>query len=100
MIGRNERQLNWEACCNVRDVGGYPIGGISCTRWGALVRADTLTRLTPAGCQTLVDYGVRTIIDMRSTLEVDNAPNPFTDGAVSENIRSEEHTSELQSPLN
>src|SRR5574341_1791353 len=86
MIGRDERQLKWEACYNVRDVGGYPTGGISRTRWGALVRADTLTRLTPAGCQTLVDYGVRTIIDMRSTFEVDNAPNPFADGAVSENI--------------
>src|SRR6476661_685189 len=39
-----DRHLQWEGCRNVRDLGG--LGGI---RLGALVRADSLARLTLAG---------------------------------------------------
>jgi protein-tyrosine phosphatase len=71
------RRLSWEACFNVRDLGGYPLPDGRQTRWGAVVRADTLSRLTPAGCAALVDYGVRTIIDLRRPRELEVSPNPF-----------------------
>ena len=59
-----DRILLWEACRNVRDLGGYrtPAGR---TRWGALVRADSLGQLTPAGQSSLIAYGIRTVIDVR-----------------------------------
>jgi hypothetical protein len=54
----HRRELVWEGCLNVRDLGGYPAIGGGQTRWGALIRADTLSRLTPAGQAALADYGV------------------------------------------
>jgi len=35
------------------------------TRTGALVRSETVDRLSPDGWRALREYGVRTIIDLR-----------------------------------
>ena len=35
------------------------------TSFGAIVRADSVQHLTPAGQRALVEYGVRTIVDLR-----------------------------------
>jgi len=72
------RRLDWDACYNARDLGGYPLKGGGATRWGALVRADNLCRLSQTGRQSLLDYGIRTIIDLRSPGELDEAPHPFS----------------------
>src|SRR5262249_49811022 len=51
----------------------------------ALLRGDNLCRLTPQGCAALVEYGVRTIIDLRFPSELRSAPHPFREpGARSE----------------
>lgn len=71
------RHCTWEACDNIRDLGGYPTCDGSQTRWGALVRADDLSRLTPIGRRALRAYGIRTIVDLRSPVEVAEAPHPF-----------------------
>ncbi|MSS70965.1 MAG: tyrosine-protein phosphatase [Candidatus Latescibacteria bacterium] len=71
------RHLPWERCYNARDVGGYETGDGARTRWRSLVRADDLCRLTPAGCAALLDYGVRTIIDLRLPSECARALHPF-----------------------
>ena len=60
------RQLVWDACFNVRDIGGYRLRSGGCTRWGRFVRADNLCRLTLTGRAALVNYGVRTVIDLRA----------------------------------
>jgi protein-tyrosine phosphatase len=60
-----ERVLSWEGCLNVRDLGGHVAGDGRTTRFGAVVRADSVRHLTPAGWRALVDYGVRTIVDLR-----------------------------------
>lgn len=73
----SRRHLRWDACYNIRDVGGYPTIDGRQTRWRALVRADNLCRLTPHGQAALVAYGVRTIVDLRSTDELALAPHPF-----------------------
>lgn len=70
------RILQWEACWNVRDLGGLPLRDGGTTRRGALVRADTLCRLTPDGCRSLVAHGVRTIVDLRFPEEAARAPYP------------------------
>ncbi len=41
------------------------------------VRSDNLGNLTPAGRQALVDYGVTTVLDLRSESEVQSSPSPF-----------------------
>jgi protein tyrosine/serine phosphatase len=75
------RFLDWPACLNARDVGGYATLDGRHSRWGALVRADDLCRLTPAGRAAVVGYGVRTIVDVRFPAEVVRRPHPFASGA-------------------
>jgi protein-tyrosine phosphatase len=62
---RTERHLAWEGCVNVRDLGGHPTADGGTTRFGAIVRADTVHRLTDAGWRDLVGHGVTRIVDLR-----------------------------------
>jgi protein-tyrosine phosphatase len=73
-----ERHLDWEGCFNVRDLGGLPAAGGRETRGGAIVRADSLSTLTPRGWKQLTDHGVRTVVDLRNPDEwgEDAAPRP------------------------
>jgi len=69
-----ERVLTWEGCLNVRDLGGHVTEDGRATRFGAVVRADSVRHLTPDGWQALVDYGVRTIVDLRRHDELERDP--------------------------
>lgn len=46
------------------------------------MRADTLCRLTLAGCQALLAHGVRAVVDIRFPEEVARATHPFRDAEV------------------
>lgn len=63
------RHLEWEGCLNVRDLGGLPFLDGGETRWQSVIRADYPGTLTPAGLEAMLDYGVRTLIDIRSPQE-------------------------------
>ena len=69
-----ERVLAWDGCLNVRDLGGLPTEDGGETRFGAVVRADSVRRLSDAGWEALVDYGVRRIVDLRFGSELDADP--------------------------
>lgn len=71
------RRLRWDHCFNARDLGGYPTAKGRATRRGVFVRTDNLSRLTPSGQTALREYGVRTVIDLRTELERANHPVPF-----------------------
>lgn len=73
-----ERHLDWPGCFNVRDLGGLPAAGGRSTVRGAVVRADSLGRLSEQGWQALLDHGVRTVVDLRNEDErgEDAAPRP------------------------
>lgn len=58
------RALRWEGCVNVRDLGGVPTEDGE-TRFGVLVRADNVRRLTETGWSDLYEHGVRRIVDLR-----------------------------------
>ncbi|MFI7342031.1 tyrosine-protein phosphatase [Streptomyces sp. NPDC050085] len=68
-----DRQLTWDGCFNVRD-----LGGLGSVRRGALVRADGLDKLTARGWQDLSAYGISTVVDLRNPDEYgqDAAPRP------------------------
>jgi protein tyrosine/serine phosphatase len=70
-----ERSLVWDGCVNVRDLGGHatPTGE---TRFGSIVRADALEKLSDAGWRALVDHGVRTVVDLRTHGERNGSPPP------------------------
>jgi len=74
---KQERILAWEGCRNVRDLGGYPTEDGRETQWGAVIRADNLSTLTERGQADLVNFGVHTIIDLRTAEELQRYPNPF-----------------------
>lgn len=68
------RDLDWDGLLNARDLGGHQTEEGGETRWGSVVRADSVRQLTEAGWQAVVDYGVRTIVDLRSDEELAEDP--------------------------
>jgi protein tyrosine/serine phosphatase len=71
------RHLDWEGCFNTRDLGGLPtLRGP--TRFGRIVRSDSLSTLTADGWAALEAYGIRTVVDLRNEDEIgpDAAPRP------------------------
>ncbi|RLT45363.1 MAG: tyrosine-protein phosphatase [Chloroflexi bacterium] len=73
-------KLLWDACYNVRDVGGMSTAFGRSIRSGVLVRSDLLSRLTPEGKQALLGYGISTVIDLRWPDEVAKDPSAFIPG--------------------
>jgi protein tyrosine/serine phosphatase len=72
------RQLHWDACLNVRDLGGFATRDGHTTRRHAVIRADNLCRLTAHGRSALLRYGVRTAIDFRDPREYLLEHDPFS----------------------
>lgn len=60
----DQRVLDWDACKNVRDLGGLRTGDGRMTRWGAVVRSDTPAKLTAGGWTSLYTFGIRTIVTL------------------------------------
>ncbi|HEX9923776.1 MAG TPA: tyrosine-protein phosphatase [Anaerolineae bacterium] len=73
-----DRHLTWPACYNTRDLSGLLTVDGRQTDRQAVIRSDTLGRLTPQGRQALLDYGVRTIIDLRAPKEAQADVPAFT----------------------
>jgi len=65
----SHRDLDWDGCYNVRDLGGLTTVDGRVTRHGALVRADAPSGLTAAGWAAAVDHEVRTVIDLMEVHE-------------------------------
>ena len=72
-----KRHISLEAAFNVRDLGGYPTLDGATTRWGSLLRADALHELTQRDVDTLLKFGLRTVIDLRSAHELAAQPSVF-----------------------
>ena len=71
------RHLQLEGTFNTRDIGGYATRDGRQTRWGQLLRSDSLHRLTARDRDALQDYGLRTVIDLRRSAEMQRQVNVF-----------------------
>jgi protein-tyrosine phosphatase len=60
---------------NLRDLGGYPTLAGGSVRWRCLFRSDGLHRLDADGVAALAGLGLRTIVDLRADVEVEQAPS-------------------------
>lgn len=69
------RVLAWDGCVNVRDLGGLPTEDGAETRFGVVVRADSIRKLTKEGWEAVVSLGVRRAIDLRADEEVATDPS-------------------------
>jgi protein-tyrosine phosphatase len=65
------RHVELEGCCNFRDLGGYPAAQGRRTRWRTLFRADGLSTLSEADFAVLSALGIRNVVDLRTSLEVE-----------------------------
>jgi protein tyrosine/serine phosphatase len=74
LLHRPSRDLVWDGILNVRDLGGHPTEDGRETQFGRIVRADNIRRLTDEGWKALVDYGIRTVVDLRTEEELDADP--------------------------
>ena len=76
----HRRELAWDGCLNVRDLGGFRTADGAETNYGRVVRADSVGQLTDDGWRALADYGVTTIVDLRADEE--RAADPPRDVAA------------------
>ncbi len=73
-MARHRRDLAWEGCLNVRDLGGHRTRDGGETRYGRIVRADSVRQLTDAGWKAVAEYGIRTVVDLRGDYELRDDP--------------------------
>jgi hypothetical protein len=72
------RWLALDGAVNVRDVGGLPLAGGGVTRERVLLRADNLQGLSERDVEALEALGVRVVVDLRTTSEVElEGPGPL-----------------------
>ena len=58
----------------MRDLGGHATDDGGETRFGRVVRADSVRQLSDEGWRSALDYGVRTVLDLRFDLELQADP--------------------------
>ncbi|MGP0031425.1 MAG: tyrosine-protein phosphatase [Acidimicrobiales bacterium] len=66
-----ERLIALEGAVNFRDLGGYRTVGGYQTRWRTLFRADGLGELSRADLDVMAELGIRTVVDLRTSDEVE-----------------------------
>jgi protein-tyrosine phosphatase len=70
-VSITDRHVALTGCFNFRDLGGYPTSDGGSLLWKKLYRADGLTRLSEEDCAALAALELATVIDLRTTDEVD-----------------------------
>ena len=73
------RGISLKGAYNVRDLGGYDTADGRQTRWRTLFRAADIHALSSSDQSTLIDAGVKTVIDLRGSRELIEAPSVFKD---------------------
>lgn len=72
---RTWTRLPLDGAFNVRELGGYPTLNGNHTKYRQFLRSDGLSRLSDNDVRFLRDYGVRAVIDLRDSSEVDQCPD-------------------------
>ena len=86
-----ERGLAWDGCLNVRDLGGHPTEDGDETRWGRVIRADSVHSLSDSGWKSLASHGVATVVDLRTHGErADDPPRELDLAVVHVSLMAEE----------
>lgn len=79
-MDRPVRRLRLEHGLNIRDMGGFETKDGRVTAFGKLLRAGALQKLTPEEWGRLKDYGVRTVLDLRSLAEIETGRDAVPEG--------------------
>lgn len=77
-VSRSEdlRWIDVEGTSNFRDAGGYAtyLGKVS---WGLIYRSGDISEITPKGKKTIMDLGIRTVVDLRGVSKVGSVTGLF-----------------------
>lgn len=74
-IDHQQRILRFDGARNVRDLGGLPTTAGATTRYGVIIRADGLSRMSDDDLTRLASLRLRTIVDLRHDPERERAPD-------------------------
>ena len=75
-------KLNWvrlplDGVENCRDLGGYGTEKGGQTDWRTFLHSSDMNKLTEEDISFLEEYGVKTVIDLRGSDEIERSPNPL-----------------------
>ncbi|HAX04277.1 MAG TPA: hypothetical protein DCX77_01255 [Acidimicrobiaceae bacterium] len=68
-MNRDNAIINLTGAMNCRDIGGYPTSEARRVRTNALFRSDRLSHLVEDDLEELASYGIRTVVDFRTSAE-------------------------------
>ncbi len=74
-----QRRLCLQGTMNTRELGGFPVGTREYTAYKSFLRSDDLRKVTEEDVLYLKEYGVKTVIDLRNTDEIELSPSVLTD---------------------
>jgi protein-tyrosine phosphatase len=77
-----DRHIELEGAVNFRDLGGYRGAEGRTVRWRTLFRADGLSSLSERDRGVMRQLGVATVVDLRTSLEVDGGRFPVDEVPV------------------
>ncbi len=80
------RVISVDGASNFRDFGGYPTATGKAVRWQQLYRSSNLSKLTAMGLETVKSLGIRMVIDLRTSDEINKAPDHLPHGVHPKNI--------------
>ena len=66
---------------NLRDIGGHPTIDGYIVKRGIFYRSGSMHELTRASQMELIKYGVRNVVDLRRTIELQQFPNVFAESS-------------------
>lgn len=72
------RRLNLKTPNNIRELGGYMRDDQKITKYHEFLRGDLTTNLCKSDIDFLINYGIKTVIDLRSQDEIEKEPNTFS----------------------
>ncbi|MDD8048673.1 MAG: tyrosine-protein phosphatase [Thomasclavelia sp.] len=74
-LSREERLLKIDGMTNIRDLGGYETKEGFYTKSHKFVRSTNPSNISDESKAKLYDYGIRTVVDLRSEFEMENQPH-------------------------
>lgn len=78
-LSREERLIKLNSITNVRDLGGYETQSGHYTRVKKFVRAANPSSLDNDDIESIYQYGIRAVIDLRSDYELEAQPSKLKD---------------------
>lgn len=70
-------RYNWTGTMNTRDLGGTPTADNEYVRFQRFIRSDAPCKVTGGVKDFLLEYNVRTVVDLRNESIAERSPNAF-----------------------